>query len=299
VLLSPSLADDFRHSLRPGEHEAFYFVFTASDGATFGLLRTLFGSDSLLEMLVLRHEGCTYFHQFRGPFAAPLSPEDASGSALRLQCEQPWASWRCGFQGLVRDTTGKEVSLALDLRFAATTSPALYRFGPYTQVQQDGRLCGSVRRDTLETWGEWVAYRDHSWGVRPMGVAQRWTLVCVPDHLYAVAVETDKGTQGFGRWITPEGETVSINIPVVTETDTGWVIVEAPRVGMEAWRVRRSAPPLVAYLGPAGHESFRDAPVPGDLLQDEMGPVLAIAPDGKGYPGFMEQARRIEWPSGC
>ncbi len=294
MLSSPSSADDFRHPLRPGEHEAFLFVFTAPDGTTFGLLRTLFGSDSFLEILVLRHGEHLYTHQFRGPFAAPSAPDDASGSAVRLRCEQPWAAWHCDFQGPIRNTVGAEVPLALDLEFTATTPPAQYRFGPYTQVQQDGRLRGRICLDTVDIQSEWIAYRDHSWGVRPMGVARQWTLVCVPDHLYAVAVETEEGIQGFGRWITPEGKLVSIGVPAVTRMDTGWVIVEAPDAGMGAWQVRRSVPPLVAYLGPAGQEAFRDAPMPGDLLQDKMGPVLAIAPDGREYPGFMEQARRIE-----
>lgn len=291
--LSPSPADDFRHSLQPGENEAFWFVFIAPEGSSFGFLRTLFGYDSLLEILVLRRGDHVYLHQFRGPWTAPWSPGDASGSALQLRCEQPWAAWQCNFQGLVRDTAGQEIPLALNLEFTATTPPAQYRFGPYTQVQQDGRWRGRIRLGDREERAEWVGYRDHSWGVRPMGAARRWTLLCVPDHLYAVAVETEVGVQGFGRWIPPEGEGVFIDAPTVTEMGTGWLTVDAPGVGMGAWRVRRLVPPLVAYLGPAGHEAFRDAPVPGDLLQDEMGPVLAVAPDGKAYPGFMEQARRI------
>lgn len=293
-MLSPSPADDFRHYLQPGEHEAFYFVFTLPDGSFFGLLRTLFGHDSLLEILVLYRDGRTYFHQSRSPLTVPFSPEDASGPSLRLHCEEPWAVWRCGFQGIVRDAAGEEVPLALDLEFTATTPPAQYRFGPYTQVQQDGRLRGRIHLDGTETQTEWVAYRDHSWGIRPMGAARRWTLLCVPDHLYAVAVETDAGVQGFGRWIPPEGGGIFIETPTVAGTDAGWLVVEAPRAGMGPWRVRRLVSPIVAYLGPAGHEAFRDTPMPGDLLRDEMGPVLAIAPDGKEYPGFMEQARRIE-----
>lgn len=289
--LSPE--EDFRHSLQPGEHEAFYFTFTAPDGRTFGILRTLFGKDSLLEMVVLRRGDRTLIHQSSGVPAHGLPPTEASGPALRLLCEKPWEHWRCSFRGSAQDDRGQMVPLSLELGFIAVARPERYIFGPYTQVQQDGRMRGEIRLGSTNEQAKWVAYRDHSWGVRPMGVAQGWTLVCVPGHLYAVVVETREGHRGFGRWVSPDGRSVGLDVPTVLEGEAGQLTVEAPRAGMGKWQIRCLSPPLTAYLGPAGHEAFRDSPEPGDLLQDKMGPILAMAPDGNSYPGFMERARRI------
>ncbi len=291
AILSPE--EDFRHSLRSGEHEAFYFTFTTPDGGTFGILRTLFGEDSLLEMVVLRIGDRILIHQFSGVPDHGLPPMEASGPILRLLCEKPWEHWRCSFRGSARDARGQTVPLILELEFVAVARPERYIFGPYTQARQDGRMRGRIGVATQEVGGEWIAYRDHSWGVRPMGVAQGWTLVCVPGHLYAVVVETKEGPRGFGRWVSPDGKSVGLDVPTVLEGDAGWLTVEAPQAGMGKWQVRRLSPPLTAYLGPAGHEAFRDSPEPGDLLRDEMGPILAVSPDGNSYHGFMERARRI------
>jgi len=294
--------EDFRHALQPGEHEAFYFTFTAPDGGTFGILRTLFGQDSLLEMVVLRSGDHTLIHQSSGVPAPDLPPTDASGPALRLLCEKPWEHWHCSFQGGARDARGQTFPLSLELEFIALARPERYIFGPYTQAQQDGRLRGRIGVGQTDMAGEWLCYRDHSWGVRPMGVATGWTLAWVPERLYAVRVETPQGVAGFGRFTDSGGTSHPLRAPQVTLLDTlsspspgdfPWWRLEEREAGLEPWTFTRIAAPLVGYLGPAGHEAFRPAPQPGDLLQDELGPARFISPEGQTFIGFLEQARRL------
>ncbi len=285
--------EDARHALRPGEHEAFYFAFTAPEGAVFGLLRTLFGHDSVLEILVLHAEGTVWLHHsaaMPGPERADL---DASGPRLQLRCLHPWEAWNCSFSGPVRSPTGQEAPLLLQMEFRATTSPGRYTFGPYTQAQQDGRLRGRIQVGDLDLTGEWLCYRDHSWGVRPMGVALGWTVAWVPERLYAVRVETPQGPAGFGCFFTADGVAHSLHRPEITAVPGGWR-VEEREAGLEPWTFARIAEPLVGYLGPAGHEAFRTIPQPGDLLRDELGPARFISPTGEPFTGFLEQARRLE-----
>lgn len=289
-ILSPQ--DDVRHPLQPGQHEAFYFAFTAPYGAVFGLLRTLFGHDSVLEMLVLRADGATWSHQSAAGWSETPPALSASGPGLRMDCRRPWEAWECSFSGPAQDGSGRESPLLLELEFEATTPPGLYTFGPYTQAQQDGRLRGRIRIGEVDRWGEWLCYRDHSWGVRPMGVALGWTVAWVPEHLYAVRVETPQGPAGFGRFLSADGVSRPLRLPEVAAVPDGWR-VEEPEAGLEPWTFARIAEPLVGYLGPAGHEAFRPAPRPGDLLRDELGPARFVSPDGKPHPGFLEQARRL------
>ncbi|MBC7226631.1 MAG: hypothetical protein H5T61_05300 [Thermoflexales bacterium] len=288
--LSPH--DDARHPLQPGQHEAFYFAFTASDGTGFGLLRTLFGHDSVLEMLVLYVDGRTWVHQSAAGLRGSVSDLDASGSVLQMYCRQPWETWECSFSGPVRNESGREVALLLQLEFTATTPPGRYTFGPYIQTQQDGRLRGRIRIGEGDQSGEWLCYRDHSWGVRPMGVALGWTVAWVPERLYAVRVETPQGPAGFGRFFAGNGVFRPLHLPEVTAVSDGWQVEERD-AGLEPWMFARIARPLVGYLGPAGHEAFRPAPQPGDLLRDELGPACFTSPEGKRHIGFLEQARRI------
>lgn len=288
--LSPH--DDARHLLEPGQHEAFYFAFTASDGTVFGLLRTLFGHDSVLEILVLQVDGTPWFHQSSAGLPEGASDRSASGPILQMHCRRPWEAWDCSFCGSVRDDLGRETQLLLQLEFVATTPPGRYTFGPYIQAQQDGRLRGRISVGERDLSGEWLCYRDHSWGVRPMGVALGWTVAWVPEHLYAVRVETPQGPVGFGRFFASDGAIHPLRLPEVTSVSDGWR-VEEREAGLGSWMFVRIAEPLVGYLGPAGHEAFRPAPQPGDLLRDELGPARFISPDGKSFTGFLEQARRI------
>lgn len=285
--------DDARHLLQPGQHEAFYFAFTAPDGALFGLLRTLFGHDSVLEILVLRADGATWFHQSAAGLRESAPGLSVSGPSLQMYCRRPWEAWDCSFCGLVRDESGRATDLFLQLKFAATTLPGRYTFGPYTQAQQDGRLRGRMQVGGLDLHGEWLCYRDHSWGVRPMGVALGWTVAWVPERLYAVRVETPQGPAGFGRFLASDGISHPLRLPEVTAMSDGWR-VEEQEAGLEPWMFSRIAEPLVGYLGPAGHEAFRPAPQPGDLLRDELGPARFTSPEGEQFTGFLEQARRLQ-----
>ncbi|MGB9775872.1 MAG: hypothetical protein ACPL7C_04890 [Anaerolineae bacterium] len=302
MFFSLSPPEDFRHTLQPGEHEAFYFAFTSSDGAVFGLLRTLFGYDSVLEILVLSIQGTTWFHHSPGEVGPRDADLDASGPWLRLRCSRPWEAWTCSFWGPVRNSAGQEAPLLLQLEFHATTPPDRYTFGPYTQAQQDGRLRGRIGIGQTDLEGEWLCYRDHSWGVRPMGVAMGWTVAWVPERLYAVRVETPQGPAGFGRFVAPDGSWHPLRVPRVALLETPsasqpqgfpWWRVEEPEGGLGPWTFTRIAEPLVGYLGPAGQEAFRPAPQPGDLLQDELGPARLISPQGELFTGFLEQARRL------
>lgn len=284
--------DDARHPLQPGQHEAFYFAFTAPDGALFGLLRTLFGHNSVLEILVLRADGTAWFHQSTAGLREAPSDWDASGPMLQMHCRQPWEAWECSFCGPVGDESGREADLLLRLEFVATTPPGRYAFGPYTQAQQDGRMRGRIQVGERAWSGEWLCYRDHSWGVRPMGVALGWTVAWVPERVYAVRVETPQGPSGFGRFLASDGIPHPLRLPEVMAVSGGWQLAER-EAGLEPWTFIRIAEPLVGYLGPAGHEAFRSVPQPGDLLRDELGPARFTSPEGEQLTGFLEQARRL------
>lgn len=285
--------DDHRHDLKPGQHEAFYFLFSTSDGNLFGFLRTLFGPEDVLEMAIVRFGGRTWTYQHRSP-APPPTPGDASGPSVKMQCTAPWQSWVCSFQGAVQEVEGQATASAvLDLTFTAINEPALYRFGAYNQAQQDGRVVGRVRIGAEEWEGEMICFRDHSWGERPVGAAIRWTLASVPDRLYAVVVETKRGPAGFGRFRPSDGPFRPIALPKVTPLEEGCAIEDAT-AGTGKWTARRIAPPLVGYLGPAGQEAMRLTPQPGDLLRDELGPALFTSPDGERQIGFLEQAEALE-----
>ncbi|HIE39390.1 MAG TPA: hypothetical protein EYP77_10055 [Anaerolineae bacterium] len=284
--------DDHRHTLEPGEHEAFYFQFTSPDGSVFGFIRTLFDREGILELVALRAGGRAWSHQQRAPLSdAPAT--DASGPSLRLTCLEPWRAWRCLFQGAVQGVKGGMAAEAvLNLTFTASGDPTPYRFGPYQQVQQDGRLDGRLRVGP-ETWtGGLLCSRDRSWGRRPMGAATGWTVVSVPGHLYVAVVQTEGGTVCFGQFTPPDGQRVPARAARVSPEGDGCVI-EDREAGVGAWRARRLAPPLVAHLGPAGQEALRDEPRPGDLLRDEIGPALFTSPEGEEVVGFLEQARRL------
>ena len=286
--------DDHRHTLGPGEHEAFYFLFTAPSGEVHGFVRTLFDRDATLELVALCVGGHAWAHQQRAALpAGPLPAADASGPVLRLTCLEPWRGWHCLFQAAVLGADERTTLQAdLDLTYAATNEPALYRFGPYQQVQQDGWLSGRLQVGA-DTWtATLTCYRDHSWGQRPMGAAAKWTIASAPGHFYIAVVEMGSQQAYFGQFTTPDGCSTPVRAPSIAALEEGWRL-EDPQAGPGTWLVRRLAPPLVAYLGPAGQEALRDEPRPGDLYRDDIGPVLFTAPDGDKIVGFWEQARKL------
>ncbi len=285
--------DDHRHLLAGGEHAAFYFLFSAPSGRVFGFLRTLFGHDSVLELLALRVGDRTWLHERRATLPGDALPGDASGPDVMLTCQAPWQAWRCSFHAPLQEVEGASVLDAhLDLAFVATNAPDVYRFGPYHQAQQDGRLSGRLQVGSDLYAGELVCYRDHSWGTRPMGAASEWTIASAPGHFYIVVVGLGEQQTHWGRFTRPEEAPAAVRAPRVTTVNGGWRI-EDLAAGMEAVSVQRLAPPLLAFLGAAGRESIRSASRPEDIYQDCIGPALYQFPDGKQVVGFWDQARRL------
>ena len=290
----PVAADDFRHPLQEGEHEAFYFVFSAPDQQVFGFLRTLFGHDDVLELVALHFGGRTWAYRQRTPLSGKYSlPGDASGPALTMACRQPWHDWRCRFRAnmqAVEETI--EEAVEIDLTFAASNTPALYRLGPYQQAEQEGWMSGYVQVGEERWAGQCLCYRDRSWGRRTLEIpAAGWIVACVPDRLYVVAIEIGDQTIGWGRVTSPEGAFRPIHAPVVTAGDT-WRIRD-PQADLDTWQARRQVPPIVAQLGLAGQEAIRNTPQAGDLYRDETGPAIFTSPQGEELVGFVEYARRI------
>ena len=181
---------------------------------------------------------------------------------------------------------------SLNLEFAAINAPDLYRFGLYQQAQQDGRLSGRLQVGKDERAGEFICYRDHSWGHRPMGVAAGWTIASVPGRFYVIVAETPGQPVCFGRFTRPDGQFVPVHTPQIAAVDEGWSITD-PGAGIGTWHVKRLAPPFEVYLGPAGQETLRNVPRPGDLYLDEIGPAHFISPEGEQVVGFLDQARGL------
>jgi hypothetical protein len=294
-MITLTTTDDYRHNLKPGEHEAFYFLFTSPDGQVHGFLRTLLDRDAVLELVALHFGGRTWVHQQRIALPAPPLPaSDASGAALNVTCLEPWQGWQCRFQATLQEVGGgSALQAGLDLTFAATDEPACYGYGSYQQAQQDGWLTGHLSIGP-QTWeGKLLCYRDHSWGQRPMGAASAWTIACLPGRFYVAVVEMGSQVLSIGRFFTSAGHFVPVRAPQISTAGEGWSI-EDPQAGLARWLFQRLSPPLVAYLGLAGHEDLRDTPQPGDLYRDDIGPVQFTAPDGRKMIGFLEQARRLK-----
>lgn len=286
--------DDYRHALTPGEHESFYFPFTSANGAVFGILRALFSPDSVREAVILRVDGCVWAYSHHAPLPPNPAPrQDASGPALTLTCLEAWQSWLCRFHAPVREVReGTTQQADLEMTFTAMGAPTKYHLDHYHQGQQDGRLDGQIRIGP-ETWaGELFCPRDHSWGQRPVQGTKSWTVAAAPGRLYAVNVEQEKGPVSLGCYSTPDGRSVFLQHAQFTAVGQEW-LVEDPQAGLGAWRVRRLTPPLVGYLGRAGKEEFRDEPLPGDLLRDQVGPALFISPESEQFTGILEQAEGL------
>jgi hypothetical protein len=289
-----SLSDDYRHTLKPNEHEAFYFLFTSPEADVFGFVRALFDPNAVLELVAVHIDGHVWVHQQRTALPnSPLIATAPSGPSIKLTCREPWQAWDCYFRSTVREVNGeKELRASLNLEFVAINAPDLYRFGLYQQAQQDGRLSGRLQVGKDERAGEFICYRDHSWGHRPMGAAAGWTIASVPGQFYVVVAETPRQPLCLGRFTTPDGQLVPVHIPQIAAVDEGWSITD-PGAGIGTWHVKRLAPPFEVYLGPAGQETFRSGPRPGDLYLDEIGPAHFTSPEGEQVIGFLERARGL------
>lgn len=285
--LTPS--EDYQHTLAPGEHEAFFFAFTTEDGEIFGTLRLIFGHSSLLEVVALRYAGATWVHQHAGPGAAAPDPDGPlAGPHLMLACAAPWQQWAGLFAHTA--TSGAQTRpLTLAMGFTATTPPTRYQLGAYQQTAQDGRFHVTLRLGESDWEGDLTGYRDHSWGRRHEGQgAASWRVAVIPQRLYVLAGETAAGPVSFGRTLTPEGDFRPVVRPAITPTEIGWRISD-PDAGLSSWDAHRLAPPLVAYLGGPGRETFRDTPEPGDWGRDAFGPALYTSTTGEPIVGFLEE----------
>lgn len=293
--LSPH--EDHRHVLKPGEHEAVYFLFTTPAGDLFGMARTLFSPDTVLEILAVRTGERTWVWQRRHACAPLLHPQpDASGPTLTLRCAEPWARWHLAFHENVQATADAAESrpLHLEAEFKATGAPAGHRFGPtFIQGEQSGLLHATLTLGE-QTWrGAWPCIRDHTWGQRPMTVVKAAQVVIIPNRLHAILVETPNGTRHLGRALDERGASYPLQAPQLTPTPSGWRISD-PAAGNVSWEFHRIASPLVWHLGQAGVESVRDVVQPGDLLREETGPARFTTPTGETLIGFFDQLWSVQ-----
>ncbi len=282
--------DDFRHVLLPGQHEAFYFCFTAPDLSLFGWLRLLFGYDRVLTMAVMRCGEQVWVHQDPSACAPPPAPDPVAATAqLALTCAAPWQLWHLRFEALLAEMTSARVApAALELEFRATNSAAPYQFGPYMQGEQEGRLHGWLRLGDRRWELPFLCYRDHSWGQRPMGAARGWDAFVVPDVCYVSFVQSAPPFI-FGRVCAADESCSPVVAPTLTPLASGCHIAD-PAAGLAGFAVTRAAPPIPVYLGAAGLESVRPAALPGDLLYDEIGPAFFTDAAGQQLLGFWEHA---------
>ncbi len=277
--------EDVRHLQRETIPETFFFAFTTATGEPFGLVRLIFGADSLLETVAIRLDGRYWVAQSQGPCEAPDAGQaKISGAQSRLVCITPWQHWRLQFAG---DVAGVPVTLALEFRHS--NAPERYQVGAYTQVQQDGIFTGALTWGEAQWRGRCVGYRDHSWGRRAGDFrAVAWTMASIPERLYATFGQTMTQQRSFGRVLRPDGSTVPVVAPQITRDTTGWQIND-PDAGFPTWTVEPLAPPLVTYLGSEGREAVRDQPQPDDWARDEFGPTMYTSPEGERRMGFWEQ----------
>ena len=286
--MSVSPREDYCHALGPDEHEVFYFVFGSQDGEVFGILRLLLGREIMLELGMVRigeYKGSHLKSQPWSMIDAPTS--QAVGNDLTLDCLEPWQQWRIRVERAEEEQEEGLLPLLMDLTFHAVIPPARFPFGPfYQQVQQGGRLTGSIQVGEERWEGELLCYRDHSWGRRTMRIVKDWTILTIPDRLYAVIVTLpDDQLTWFGRVIAADGQSTSLVAPELTSSS-----IQDPQVGMEKWTFERLTPPSVWYLGKGGNEFVRSEPQPGDLFKDEIGLAVFTSSEGERVVGFIERA---------
>ncbi len=284
--------EDYRHGLQTGEHEAFYFALTSAEGKLCGIVRLLFGRESLLEIVALRLRERTWTHHRRLAITPLEQPApQAGGDCLTLTCLAPWQSWQIHFDGSLQPADGQDsLPLTMALTFHAVNPPARYRFGAYQQSEQEGRITGTLQAGS-EQWTDLLSYRDHSWGRRPMGAAAGWTVLTVPNVFYVAIVDLGDSLFHLGRTLGANGQFAPVATPRLTPTAQGWQFTPSEEWG--TFTVQWLGAPLIFHLGQAGEEEARPQARPGDLYHDAIGPARYIAADGRQFTGFVEHARRI------
>ena len=285
-----TLQKDHRHVLDSDQHEAFYFLFSSQDGEVSGLLRLLFGHETLLELVLVRVGEQKYLRQKSQPWPVIDAPTfQVSGPNLTLDCLEPWQQWRIRVECAAKEGL---LPFSMDLTFRATTPPVCFGFDQfYKQMQQDGRLTGSIQTGEERWEGELLCYRDHSLGRRAMRSVKAWTIIDIPERLYAVIITlpNDQFVR-FGWTMTAEGQSIPLVAPELTENS-----IQDPQAGVEKWTFERLVPPNLWYMGSkGGEETMRFEPQPGDRFEDKIGPALFTSSRGERAVGFLEQSNAIE-----
>ncbi len=284
--------EDYSHTLGSDEYEALYFCFTAPDISLFGWMRLLFSVERVLEMVVLRVGDRTWVHQQYFDCVARVGGAARSvGRFLSLACTTPWQTWQLDYSAaeITPVEGGSPATIYAALTFHASNPPARYRFGRYQQSEQEGRLEGQLRIGERRWAGPLICYRDHSWGLRPVGTAVGWDALVHPERFYLAAVQTQTGLFSMGRVLTGAGEYRPAGRPILAQVDDVWRFEDA-EAGLPPLTVRRPVAPVRVYLDPVGHETVRDVALPGDWLRDELGPAIFTDAEGTESLGFWERA---------
>ncbi len=278
--------DDSRHRLRPDQHEALYFLFASEDGLVSGGVRSLFSVRDRLDIIGLKLGESGWLLQRR----VPLSAGQAD---FELHCDQPWQAWSARLDAPLHNArTGVLESVRMELDFKATTPPALFRLGAYTQVQQDGLVDMHLTTPAGSWQGRLVSYRDHSWGQRGAGRLPGWMIVDIPQHLYAFILGTiETPLLAVGRLVLPDGQLRPVQRPRIERLGAGWRIADEA-AGFPAWTFERLGPAAVSYLGPPGEEFVGNA-FDRALYQDTIGPARFVSSSGTVVVGFWDEALRL------
>ncbi len=287
--------EDWLHTLQPGEYEAFYFVYTASDGRWFGSVRFLVGAERVLEFVALSIDGEGWGRVSAFP-RSELRVEGHSlcGPHLRMTLEVPWQRWAIAFDGPLSRLNGEgERRYTMEALFEAENPAARYLLGSYQQAEQEGWMVGEFHLEAHHVSSRLRAYRDHSWGVRDLGTTpENWKVATAPGHFYLVYIDFARQPVVFGRVEMDDGPHPLRRAEVET-IDEQSVRYRFPEYGIEAYS-RRVTAPLHAYLGRGGEEALDPRPGFEPSIYDVMGPVLfTFDVEGQEVLGFLEEARKI------
>ncbi len=288
--------EDWLHPLEANQYEALYFAFTSPDGRWFGFVRFLLGAERVLELAELSAEGEHWGMTHDFPRSAlQVEGRQLLGPHLRMRLVEGWRRWTVGFEGpLQRLTDGVERPFSMTATFEAEDGAARYRLGPYQQGEQEGWMEGHLALGSVQGPTRYRFYRDHSWGVRDLGVIPAgWKVATAPGRFYLVYLQLDPLIV-FGRVETPDGPR-PLRRAEVEEVGAGTIRYRFPDFGIEATS-QQIATPLGLYLGAGGVEAVRAQPEEGDLWHDKLGPVvytLIYSTGTEEVLGFLEEARRL------
>ncbi len=294
VLFNLRPAEDAPHPLALGEHEAFYFATFSRDGKDSIIVRLLFGADELLELAGVAIQGQQWVYQRHIPrTAATIQETSVAGQHLTMSCQRPWERWDITFEGpLTNVETGAQSALSLKAHFKASTQAARYGVGNYQQGEQEGEFTGTMRLGEIERQLDFLAYRDHSWGVRMGGSPESWKVSTIPGHIYAIYLKA-YGREGVLGRIETENGPQALHALEIEEENAQVVHFYAPEYDVR-WTSRRISAPWKVYLGAGGQETISAHQNEGDFMVDLLGPTMyTLTQRGQKshLPGFLEEAR--------